>query len=147
GFSEAIQSIFPQTEIQLCVIHQIRNSMKYVSYKEQKQVMADLKKVYQALTIEEAELAFQEFKDKWGKKHPIIIRSWETNWIELTAYFSYPPDIRRMIYTTNIIEGYHRQLRKVTKTKTAYPTDEALRKIIYLATIEASKKWTMPVRG
>jgi putative transposase len=147
GFSEAIQSIFPQTEIQLCVIHQIRNSMKYVSYKEQKQVMADLKKVYQALTIEEAELAFNEFKDKWGKKHPIIIRSWETNWIELTAYFSYPPDIRRMIYTTNIIEGYHRQLRKVTKTKTAYPTDEALRKIIYLATIEASKKWTMPVRG
>ncbi|MFC0469084.1 IS256 family transposase [Halalkalibacter kiskunsagensis] len=147
GFSEAIQSIFPQTEIQLCVIHQIRNSMKYVSYKEQKQVMADLKKVYQALTIEEAELAFNDFKEKWGKKHPIIVRSWETNWIELTAYFSYPPDIRRMIYTTNIIEGYHRQLRKVTKTKTAYPTDEALRKIIYLATIEASKKWTMPVRG
>lgn len=147
GFSEAIQSIFPQTEIQLCVIHQIRNSMKYVSYKEQKQVMADLKKVYQALTIEEAELAFNEFKEKWSKKHPIIIRSWETNWIELTAYFSYPPDIRRMIYTTNIIEGYHRQLRKVTKTKTAYPTDEALRKIIYLATMEASKKWTMPVRG
>ncbi|WP_078429611.1 IS256 family transposase [Alkalihalobacterium alkalinitrilicum] len=147
GFSEAINSVFPQTEIQLCVIHQIRNSMKYVSYKEQKQVMADLKKVYQALTMEEAELAFEEFKEKWGKKHPIIIRSWEANWIELTAYFAYPPAIRKMIYTTNIIEGYHRQLRKVTKTKTAYPTDEALRKIIYLATMEVSKKWTMPLIG
>ncbi len=99
----------------------------------------DLKKVYQALTIEEAELAFNEFKDKWGQKHPIIVRSWESNWMELTSYFSYPPDIRRMIYTTNIIEGFHRQLRKVTKTKTAYPTDEALRKVIYLATILASK--------
>lgn len=147
GFSEAISSVFPQTEIQLCVVHQIRNSMRYVSYKEQKQVMADLKKVYQALTLEEAEFAFTEFKDKWGKKHAIIIRSWENNWIELTAYFSYPPGIRRMIYTTNIIEGYHRQLRKVTKTKTAYPSDDALRKIIYLATTQAAKKWTMPIRS
>jgi putative transposase len=147
GFSEAISSVFPQTEIQLCVVHQIRNSMRYVSYKEQKQVMADLKKVYQALTLEEAEFAFTEFKEKWGKKHAIIIRSWENNWIELTAYFSYPPGIRRMIYTTNIIEGYHRQLRKVTKTKTAYPSDDALRKIIYLATTQAAKKWTMPIRS
>jgi putative transposase len=140
GFSDAINSVFPQTEIQLCVIHQIRNSMKYVSYKEQKAVMADLKKVYQALTLEEAELAFNDFKEKWGKKHSIIIRSWENNWIELTAYFNYPPEIRKMIYTTNIIEGYHRQLRKVTKTKTAYPSDDALRKIIYLATTQAAKK-------
>jgi putative transposase len=147
GFSEAINSIFPKTELQLCVIHQIRNSMKYVSYKEQKAVMSDLKQVYQALTLEEAELAFETFKEKWGKKHPIIIRSWESNWIELTAYFSYPPGIRKMIYTTNIIEGYHRQLRKVTKTKTAYPSDEALKKIIYLATMNASKKWTMPIRS
>jgi putative transposase len=146
GFSEAINSVFPQTEIQLCIIHQIRNSMKYVSYKEQKQVMADLKKVYQALTLEEAESAFVTFKEKWGKKHPIVIRSWENNWVELTAYFNYTPDIRRLIYTTNVIEGYHRQLRKVTKTKTTYPTDDALKKIIYLATVEASKKWTMPIR-
>ena len=146
GFSEAINAVFPRTRIQLCVIHQIRNCMKYVSYKEQKAVLADLKKVYQALTLEEAEYAFEEFKDKWGKKHPIIIKSWETNWLELTAYFEYPYEIRRMIYTTNIIEGYHRQLRKVTKTKTAYPTDDALRKIIYLATESISKKWTMPVR-
>jgi putative transposase len=147
GFSDAIQTAFPQTDIQLCVIHQIRNSMKYVSYKEQKQVMKDLKKVYQALTLEEAEMEFANFKEKWEKKHPIIIKSWETNWLELTAYFHYPSEIRRMIYTTNIIEGYHRQLRKVTKTKTAYPSDDSLRKIIYLATMEISKKWTMPVRG
>lgn len=146
GFSEAINTVFPKTEIQLCVIHQIRNSLKYVPYKEQKELMADLKKIYQALTIEEAELAFTAFKEKWGKRHPIIIRSWENNWVELTAYFKYPYQIRRLIYTTNIIEGYHRQLRKVTKTKTAYPTDESLIKIIYLATIEASKKWTMPIK-
>ncbi|MDD4754402.1 MAG: IS256 family transposase [Desulfitobacteriaceae bacterium] len=146
GFSEAINTVFPRTRIQLCVIHQIRNSMKYVSYKEQKVVLADLKKVYQALTLEEAEYAFEEFKDKWGKKHPIIIKSWENNWLELTTYFDYPYEIRKMIYTTNIIEGYHRQLRKVTKNKTAYPTDDALRKIIYLATDSISRKWTMPIR-
>ena len=91
-------------------------------------------------------MAFEEFKEKWGKKHPIIIRSWEKNWDELTAYFKYPYDIRRVIYTTNTIEGYHRQLRKVTKTKSAYPSDEALKKIIYLATTEAAKKWNMPLR-
>ena len=146
GFSEAINTVFPRTRIQLCVIHQIRNSMKYVSYKEQRVVLADLKKVYQALTLEEAEYAFEEFKDKWGKKHPIIIKSWENNWLELTTYFDYPYEIRKIIYTTNIIEGYHRQLRKVTKTKTAYPTDDALRKIIYLATDSISRKWTMPIR-
>lgn len=147
GFSEAIAAVFPQTEIQLCVIHQIRNSLKYVSYKDQKPIMADLKKVYQALTMEEAETAFAAFKEKWSKRHPVVIRSWENNWLELTTYFKYPYEIRRMIYTTNIIEGYHRQLRKVTKTKTAYPSDEALRKIIYLATIDAAKKWTMPLRN
>jgi len=146
GFSEAINTVFPRTSIQLCVIHQIRNSMKYVSYKEQKAVMADLKKVYQALTLEEAEYAFEEFKELWGNKHPIIIKSWENNWLELTTYFEYPYEIRKMIYTTNIIEGYHRQLRKVTKTKTAYPTDDSLKKIIYLATESISRKWTMPIR-
>ena len=103
GFSEAISTVFPQTEIQLCVIHQIRNSMKYVPYKEKKAVMADLKEVYQAITIEEAEMAFEIFKEKWGKKHPVIIRSWEQNWLELTTYFAYPHDVRRAIYTTNIV--------------------------------------------
>lgn len=146
GFSEAINTVFPKTEIQLCVIHQIRNSLKYVSYKEQKELMGDLKKIYQALTVEEAEMAFEEFKEKWGKQHPIIIKSWENNWLELTTYFKYPYEIRRIIYTTNPVEGYHRQLRKVTKTKTAYPTDEALSKILYLATMEISKKWDTPLR-
>jgi transposase-like protein len=146
GFSEAINTAFPRTDIQLCVIHQIRNSMKYVSHKERRVIMVDLKQVYQALTLEEAEVAFEIFKEKWGKKYPIIIRSWETNWLELTTYFNYHWDIRRLIYTTNIVEAYHRQLRKVTKTKTAYPTDDSLRKIIYLATVNVAKKWTMPVK-
>src|SRR5665647_888430 len=146
GFSEAINTVFPKTDIQLCVIHQLRNSMKYVSYKEQKPILADLKKIYQALILEKAELAFEEFKDKWGKKHPIIVRSWEQHWLELSTYFVYPYDVRRLIYTTNTIEGFHRQLRKVTKTKTAFPTDDALRKIIYLAIQDISRKWTMPLR-
>ena len=146
GFSDAINAVFPQTELQLCVIHQIRNSLKYVPYKYKKEVMADLKRIYQALTLEEAEFAFEEFKEKWGHKYPIIVRSWENNWLELTAYFKYPHPIRKMIYTTNIIEGYHRQLRKVTKTKTAYPNDEALIKIVYLATMDIYKKWTKPLK-
>ena len=144
GFTEAINAAFPKTEIQLCIVHQIRNSLKYVSYKERPELTVDLKKVYQALTIEEAELMFEAFKEKWGKKHPVIIRSWENNWAELTAYFKYPSDIWRIIYTTNTIEGYHRQLRKVTKTKTTYPTDEALIKMIYLATTDIAKKWVRP---
>ena len=146
GFSEAINTVFPQTEIQTCVIHQIRNTMKYVPHKELKIVVSDLKKVYQALTLEEAELAFEEFKQEWGKKYPVIVKSWEQNWLELTTYFAYPYAIRRIIYTTNTVEGYHRQLRKVTKTKNAYPIDDALKIVIYLATMEASKKWTMPIR-
>ncbi len=147
GFSDAINSVFPRTSIQLCVIHQIRNSMKYISYKDQRAVMVDLKKVYQALTLEEAEFAFEMFKETWGKKHPIVIKSWEKNWQELTTYFSYPYGIRRLIYTTNTVEAYHRQLRKVTKTKSSFPTDDSLRKIIYLATKDITKKWTMPLQN
>ena len=145
GFSEAIAAVFPQTEVQLCVIHQIRNSMKYVPYKDRKPLMADLKPVYQALTLDEAELMFEEFKENWAKKYPVVIKSWGNNWTELTAYFRYPQEIRHIVYTTNTVEGYHRQLRKVTKTKTVYPTDDALRKIIYLATLDITRKWTMPV--
>jgi len=147
GFTDAINSVFPQADTQLCVIHQIRNTLKYVSYKDKKELMADLKKVYKALNIEEAEFAFEEFKERWENKYPIIIKSWENNWDELTAYFKYPYEIRKIIYTTNIIEGYHRQLRKVTKTKTAYTTDEALLKVIYLATVDVTKKWVKPVRN
>jgi len=146
GFSEAINAVYPQIELQLCVIHQFQNSMKYVSYKDRKLLMADLKLVYQALTLEEAELKFEKFKDNWGKKYLLVVRSWENNWLELTTYFKYPQEIRRIIYTTNTVEGYHRQLRKVAKTKTAYPTDDALRKIIYLATLDITRKWSMPVQ-
>lgn len=146
GFSEAINTVFPHAENQLCVIHQIRNSLKYVSYKDRKALMSDLKPVYQALTIEEAELKFMEFQEKWEQKYPLVIKSWQNNWVELTTYFKYPYEVRRLIYTTNAIEGYHRQLRKVTKTKSTYPSDDALRKVIYLATLDISRKWTMPIR-
>lgn len=146
GFSEAINSAFPKAEIQLCVIHEIRNNIKYVPHKYRRTVMKDLKKIYQALTIEEAELKFEEFKTAWGGKYPLIIKSWENKWDELTAYFKYPYEMRKLIYTTNIVEGYHRQLRKVTKNKTTYPTDEALVKIIYLATMNIQKKWSKPIR-
>ncbi len=146
GFSEAINSAFPKTENQLCVIHEIRNNIKYVPHKYKKVVMKDLKKIYQALTIEEADLKFKEFKSTWSEKYPLIIKSWENKWDELTAYFKYPHEMRKLIYTTNIVEGYHRQLRKVTKNKTTYPTDEALVKIIYLATMNIQKKWSQPIR-
>jgi putative transposase len=145
GFSEAVKAVFPQTDIQLCVIHQIRNSLKYVPNKKRRALMSDLKQVYQALTIEEAELAFASFKEKWGEVYPIPIRQWENNWAELTAYFHYPRDVRRLIYTTNTLESYHRQLRKVTKTKSVFPDENALRKILYLATMDILKKWTVPV--
>lgn len=146
GFSEAIEAVFPRTEIQLCVIHQIRNTLKYVANKDRRPLMATLKPIYQALTLEAAEAAFSVFKAQWGRKYPMVIRSWENNWPELTTYFAYSPDIRRLIYTTNTVEGYHRQLRKVTKGKTSYPNDESLRKIIYLATMDITEKWTSPVK-
>ncbi|MET1249381.1 IS256 family transposase [Sporolactobacillus sp. STCC-11] len=147
GFSEAINTVFPKTRIQLCVIHQLRNNIKYISTKYRKPFLDDMKKVYKAFTIEQAELAFEEVKKNWGEKYPRVIDSWETNWLELTAYFEYPPEIRKMIYTTNTVEGFHRQLRKVTKSKNAYPTDDALRKIIYLATRDITKKWTLAIPG
>ena len=146
GFSDAIEAVFPKTEIQLCVIHQIRNSLRYVSWKDCKRLMEDLKKTYKASSLDEAERAFSVFREIWGQKYPGLIKSWEEHWLDLTTYFKYHPSIRHIIYTTNIIEGYHRQLRKVTKTKTAYPTDDSLRKVLYLATMDITKKWTMPVR-
>lgn len=144
GFTEAINATFPQTTVQSCIIHQLRNTRKYIPNKHRKDAMEDLKKVYKAYTIEQAESSFEEFKVKWGDKFPTVIKSWEDNWLELTAYFAFPVEIRKIIYTTNTIEAFHRQLRKVTKTKTAYPTDNALRKIIYLATMGATEKWTVP---
>lgn len=145
GFHGAIETAFPRTEQQLCVIHQIRNSTKYVSYKDLKAVMADLKRVYGAPTLDDAAYRLEEFREKWAKKYPQILKSWDENWGELTTYFKYPTEFRRVIYTTNAVEGFHRMLRKYTKTKTIYPTDDALRKSVYLSVAQISRKWTMPI--
>jgi transposase-like protein len=147
GFAEAIASIYPQTEVQSCVVHQIRNSLKYVASKDQKPFMADLKPVYQAIDKDEAEQQLQELENKWGKKYPIVIESWHRNWSKLSTFFKYSAAIRKLIYTTNTVEGFHRQVRKVTKTKGAFTSDMALLKLIYLATQNIQKKWTQPLQN
>ena len=146
GLSEAIHSIFPKTKNQLCIIHQVRNSCKFVPYKDRKAVCADLKKIYGAVNLEDAEYAKEEFREKWDRKYPNILKSWDKNWAELTSFFEFPNEIRRIIYTTNAVEGYHRMVRKFTKTKSIFPTDDSIRKTIYLSIKEIAKKWTMPVR-
>lgn len=145
GFPQAINAVYPQTEIQTCIVHQIRNSIKYVASKDQKVFMKDLKPVYQAETLELAELRLDELDEKWGKKYEKVLESWRRNWSKLTAYFRYDAAIRKLIYTTNTIEGFHRQVRKVTKTKGAFTSDMALLKLIYLAQKNISQKWTMPL--
>ncbi len=147
GFPEAINAIFPQTQVQLCVIHQIRKSLKYVASKNQKEFMADLKPVYKAETVEAAETALDELEGKWGAKYPIVIKSWHKKWPNLSVYFKYPPDIRRVIYTINTIEAVHRQFRKLTKTKGAFPNENSLLKLLYMGIQNASKKWTMPLQN
>jgi len=147
GFPEAINAIFPNTEIQLCIVHQIRNSIRYVASKDQKEFMKDLKLIYQAISKESAEEALVQLENKWGKKYPIVIQSWKNKWENLSAYFKYPEDIRRIIYTTNIIESIHRQFRKLTKTKGAFPNENSLLKLLYMGIQNANKKWTMPVRN
>lgn len=147
GFSEAIRAVYPNTEIQRCIIHQIRNSSKYLSYKDLKAFNADLKLVYTATTEEIALAELDRLEQKWGDKYLIAIKSWRNNWNELATFFKYPPEIRKIIYTTNAMESYNRQLRKVTKTKSIFPNDESLMKILYLATIDISKKWTQSIRG
>jgi len=144
GFPEAINSIFPETEIQLCIIHQIPNSMKYVASKNQKAFMADLKPVYKAPTKEAAEDALNMLAAKWEKQYPIVIKSWRNKWENLSTYFKYPEPIRRVIYTTNSIEAIHRQFRKLTKTKGGFPNENSLLKLLYVGIKNASKKWTMP---
>jgi len=146
GFSQAIEATFPQAEQQLCVIHQIRNSTRYVAYKDLKELMMDLKLVYGAVNEESALQALEDFRQKWGKKYPQILKSWDTNWPALSTYFKYPQEVRTLIYTTNAVEGFHRMLRKFTKAKTIYPTDDAIRKSVYLSIQEISRKWTMPLR-
>ena len=147
GFPEAINAVFPQTEVQLCIIHQIRNSMKYVGSKHQKAFMADLKPVYRAANKGAAETALDELEARWGQQYPIVIKSWRSKWENLSVYFTYPADIRRVIYTTNAIEAVHRQFRKLTKTKGAFPNENSLLKLLYVGIKNASKKWTMPIQN
>lgn len=147
GFPEAIETIFPQTEVQLCVVHQIRSSLKYIASKNQKEFMVDLKRVYKASSKELAEVELDSLDSKWAGKYPIVIRSWRNNWERLSQYFKYPEEIRRIIYTTNIIEAVHRQFRKLTKTKGAFPNKDSLLKLLYLGIQNAQKKWTMPIQN
>lgn len=142
GFDNAIEAAFPKAELQQCIIHQIRNSTKFVSYKDLKALMADLKKVYQAPSEETALSELDNFADTWNKKYPKISESWRSNWTKLSTYFKYPQEVRTLIYTTNAVEGFNRQLRKVTKSKTVFPTDDSLFKMLYLATQDITKKWT-----
>lgn len=142
GFSDAIAAVYPKTDIQNCIIHQLRNSSKYVSYKDLKALMADLKAVYAAPDEASALAALELFSGKWGKKYPKISQSWQSNWANLSTYFKFPAELRKLIYTTNAIEGFNRQLRKVTKSKSVFPTDDSLFKMLYLAMIDITKKWT-----
>ena len=142
GFSTAIEAVFPKTEIQNCIIHQIRNSSKYVSYKDLKALMAELKAVYVAVDEDAALMALNTFSEHWDKKYPTISQSWWANWANLSTYFKFPQELRRLIYTTNAIEGFNRQLHKVTKAKSVFPTDESLFKMLYLAMMDITQKWT-----
>lgn len=146
GFVDAINVAYPKTEVQRCIVHQIRNSTRYVSYKDLKAFTADLKPIYKAADESLGLMALDEFEAKWGQKYPLAVKSWRTNWPELATFFKYPPEIRKLIYTTNAIENFNRQLRKVTKTKSAFVSDDALMKLLYLTTMNIVDKWTMPVK-
>jgi putative transposase len=145
GFPEAIESVFPQTQIQLCIVHLIRNSVKYVNWKDRKPVCEDLKTIYTAATEQQAECALDAFGQKWDSKYPTIRQMWRKNWERVIPFFDYPADIRKVIYTTNAIESLNRSLRKVIKTKGAFPNDASILKIFYLALAQIAKKWTMPI--
>ena len=147
GFEEAIGSIYPKTEVQSCIVHQVRNTIKYAASKDVKAVIADVKLIYRATNKELAEDQLNALEEKWGKKYPIVIKSWRNNWHKLSTFFKYAADIRRLIYTTNTIEGFHRQIRKVTKTKVAFTNDMALLKLVYLASQRVAEKWTMPLQN
>ncbi len=147
GFSNAIKGIFPNTEIQRCIVHHIRNCVKYVVHKDRKEFCADMKEIYKAINEEQALSAFEEFSDKWGKKYPFAIKSWERNWDELMTFMKYPEEIRKLIYTTNPIEAFNRAVRKVTKTKTSFRTNDSLFKLLYLVSQNITEKWTMPIHN
>ena len=146
GFEEAISAAFPKTEIQRCIVHQIRNSTRFVNYKDRKEFCGDMKEIYTAPNEEAGLAALNRFEEKWGSKYSYAIKSWRSNWHSLCTFFKYPPEIRRIIYTTNPIENFNRKIRKVTKTKSSFPTDDSLFKILYLIVMDASEKWTMPIR-
>lgn len=147
GFKDAIQSVYPNTVVQRCVIHQIRNSLKYVSWKDKKAFMQDLKGVYKALDKKEAKVKLTVLAENWGKQYALSVRSWENSFEDLTQYFEYPEEIRRIMYTTNIIEGFNRQIKKAIKTKSVFPNEDSLYKMLYLSSSVITKKWVMPIRN
>jgi transposase-like protein len=144
GFQQAIKSVYPKTDVQLCIVHQIRNSIKYVPWKDQREVIKDMKCIYKASNIEQAEIALVDFEKKWNRKYPAMIRSWKNNWEGLTSFFNYPLPIRQIMYTTNSIEGFNRQIRKATKAKGALPSERALYKLLYLVSLNVQKRWSRP---
>lgn len=146
GFPDAIEAVYPKTQVQLCIVHMVRNSLRFVSWKQRKEVAADLRLIYQSATAEQAEMELTAFEAKWDASHPTIGMSWRRNWAQITPFFAYPPDIRKVIYTTNAIESLNMSLRKVTKNRGSFPTDEAMLKLLYLALRNIAKKWTLPIR-
>ena len=147
GLPEAIESVFPQADVQLCIVHMVRNSLKFVSYKDRKKIAADLKNVYRASTVKQAEEALSDFESKWDSRYPMISKSWRNNWPRIIPFFSYSEDIRKVIYTTNAIESMNNSIRKVTKNRNSFPSDEAAIKLLYMALKNIKKKWTMPIRN
>lgn len=147
GFGDAIEAVFPQADVQLCLVHQVRNSLRYVSYKDSRAMTADLKAIYQAPSLPVAEQQLTGFADRWGATYPLVVASWQRNWLRLTRFLDYPPAIRKVIYTTNTVEGFHRQLRTVTKSKGAFSSETALLKVLYLTIQRIAQKWTKPLDG
>lgn len=146
GFPEAIEAVYPKTQVQLCIVHMVRNSLRYVSWKHRKEVADDLKVIYQSVSAEQAEVNLTAFAEKWDESHPTISQSWRRNWERIIPFFAYPAEIRKVIYTTNAIESLNMSLRKVTKNRGSFPNDEAMLKLLYLALNNIAKKWTMPIR-
>ena len=146
GFPEAIETIYPKTKVQLCIVHMVRHSLNYVSWKMRKEVAADLRAIYASGTVDQASAALDAFEERWGKDYPSIAQSWRRNWSRITPFFDYPPEIRRVIYTTNAIESVNMSLRKITKNRGSFPSDESLIKLFYLALRNISQKWSMPIR-
>lgn len=147
GFPEALESVYPKTEVQLCIVHMVRNSLRFVSYKHRKQLAAALKEIYRASTVEQAEEALTELEKDWDERYPMVSKSWRNNWNRVTPFFAYPPEIRRVIYTTNAIESLNNSLRKVTRNRNSFPNDDAAIKLLYMALKNIAKKWTMPLQG